>query len=159
MARLKTSAGLLPFRRVPTEGIQVLVAHMGGPFWAKKDAHAWSIVKGEYDPQAEDPLQVALREWTEETGQPVPAGALIELGEVKQSGGKRVTAWAVEAPELDPSGFVSDTFTLEWPPRSGRQQEFPEIDRAEWVELAVARERLVRGQLPLLDALQTALGG
>lgn len=155
MPTVRTSAGLLPFRRADDGGLEVLIGHMGGPFWAKKDAHAWSIFKGEYDAGAEDALVAAGREFEEETGQPAPDGELIPLGEVRQSGGKRVIAWAVEAPELDPAGFVSNTFSLEWPPRSGKQQEFPEVDRAEWVAIGVAREKLVKGQLPLLAELDT----
>lgn len=155
MATPRTSAGLLPFRREADGGLEVLIAHMGGPFWAKKDAHAWSIFKGEYDADVEDALDAAKREFEEETGQPAPAGELVPLGEVKQSGGKRVIAWAVEAPELDPAVFVSNTFSIEWPPRSGKQQEFPEVDRAEWVSIEVAREKLVKGQLALLDQLDT----
>ncbi len=155
MPTVRTSAGLLPFRRTAEGECEVLIGHMGGPFWAKKDAHAWSIFKGEFDAGAEDALDAAKREFTEETGQPAPPGELISLGEVKQSGGKRVVAWAVEAPTLDPATFVSNTFALEWPPRSGKQQEFPEVDRAEWVALGVAREKLVKGQLLLLAELDT----
>ena len=156
MATPRTSAGLLPFRVAADGGLEVLIGHMGGPFWAKKDAHAWSIFKGEYDAETEDALAAAKREFEEETGRPAPDGELVALGEVKQSGGKRVIAWAVDAPQLDPAGFVSNTFSIEWPPRSGKQQEFPEVDRAEWVTVPVAREKLVKGQLALLDALESA---
>lgn len=151
----RASAGLLPYR-VRDGAIEVLIAHMGGPFWAHKDAGAWSVIKGEHEP-GEDPILAARREWVEETATEAPAGALLELGEVRQKSGKRVRAWAVEAPELDPAAFVCNTFEMEWPPRSGRMQQFPEIDRAEWTPVSVARERLVEGQRPLLDALVGAL--
>ncbi|MFT4033942.1 MAG: NUDIX domain-containing protein [Patulibacter sp.] len=152
----RSSAGLLPFRSGP-DGLEVLIAHMGGPFWARKDAGAWSVIKGEHE-LGDDPVAAARREWAEETGTPAPDGALIALGEVRQKSGKRVSAWAVEAPLLDPAGFVSNTFELEWPPRSGRLQQFPEIDRAEWMTLDVAAHRLVDAQRPLLAALTDALG-
>ncbi len=151
----RASAGLLPYR-VREGTIEVLIAHMGGPFWAKKDAGAWSVIKGEYEP-GEDPIEAARREWAEETGTPAPDGELVALGEVRQNSGKRVQAWAVQAPEIDPAGFVSNTFEMEWPPRSGRTEQFPEIDRAEWVPLPLASERLVAGQRPLLDALAAAI--
>lgn len=147
----KTSAALLLFRREPLE---VLIAHMGGPFWARKDAGAWSIPKGEYTTEA--PLDAALREFAEEMGSPPPTGDVIPLGSVKQSGGKVVTAFAVEG-DFDLAGFHSNTFEMEWPRGSGRMQEFPEVDRAEWVTVDVAREKLVKGQLPVLDALQAHL--
>jgi predicted NUDIX family NTP pyrophosphohydrolase len=150
----KTSAGLLPYR-FRDGALEVFIAHMGGPFWARKDARAWSIVKGEYDPP-EDPLDAARREFSEETGQPPPDGTMIPLGHVRQSGGKHVTAWAVEA-DLDPEAIHSNTFTIEWPPRSGRDQTFPEIDRAAWVTLATAREKLVAGQVPLIDTIERLL--
>lgn len=153
----RASAGLLPYR-VREGELEVLIAHMGGPFWAKKDAGAWSVIKGEFEPD-EDPIAAARREWTEETGTPAPEGELLALGEVRQNSGKRVHAWAVEAPQLDPSAFVSNTFEMEWPPRSGRMQQFPEIDRAEWSAIPVAAERLVAGQRPLLQALQAELVG
>lgn len=156
MATVRTSAGLLPFRVGEGGGLEVLIGHMGGPFWARKDEAAWTIFKGEYEPGGEEPEAVARREFEEETGQPAPGGDWIDLGEVKQSGGKRVRAWAVEAPGLDPSGFESNTFTVEWPPRSGREQEFPEIDRAEWVTLEVAAEKLVKAQREFARLLQAA---
>ncbi|MDT8911757.1 NUDIX domain-containing protein [Amycolatopsis sp. PS_44_ISF1] len=146
----KHSAGLLLFRR-PGDEVQVLLGHMGGPFWAKKDAAAWTLPKGELEPD-EEPEAAARREFTEELGLPAPEGEYRSLGEVKQSGGKVVTAWAVEG-ELDPAAVVPGTFELEWPPRSGRRQEFPELDRVEWFGLAAAREKLLKGQLPLLDRL------
>jgi predicted NUDIX family NTP pyrophosphohydrolase len=146
----KRSAGLLLFRRSEA-GIEVLLGHMGGPFWAKKDAAAWSLPKGELDPD-EAPELAARREFQEELGLPAPEGDYLELGEVKQSGGKVVTAWAVAA-DLDPAAVVPGTFEMEWPPRSGRMQEFPEMDRVSWFTLDLAREKLLKGQLPFLDRL------
>lgn len=151
----KRSAGIVLYRVVSSE-LQILVAHMGGPFWAKKDTGAWTIPKGEYDPD-EDPLEVARREFEEELGSMVPTEELTELGEVKQSGGKSVVAWAAEG-DIDPSSIESNTFTLEWPRGSGRTREFPEVDRAEWVDVDTAREKLVKGQVELLDRLLRSLG-
>jgi predicted NUDIX family NTP pyrophosphohydrolase len=151
----KTSAALLLFRR--RETLEVLIAHMGGPFWARKDAGAWSIPKGEYTSPSEEPVDAAKREFAEEMGSPAPSGEVIPLGSVKQSGGKVVTAFALEG-DFDLAGFRSNTFEMEWPRGSGRMQEFPEVDRAEWVTVEVAREKLVKGQLPLLDALRAHLG-
>jgi predicted NUDIX family NTP pyrophosphohydrolase len=151
----KTSAALLLFRR--RENLEVLIAHMGGPFWARKDAGAWSIPKGEYTSPSEEPVDAAMREFAEEMGSPAPSGEVIPLGSVKQSGGKVVTAFALEG-DFDLAGFRSNTFEMEWPRGSGRMQEFPEVDRAEWVTVEVAREKLVKGQLPLLDALRAHLG-
>ena len=145
----KTSAGVLLYRRA-ADGVEVLIGHMGGPFWAKKDAGGWSIPKGEYG-EGEEAFAVALREFEEELGSPCPADDFTPLGEVKASG-KTLTVWAAEG-DLDATACVSNTFEIEWPPRSGRMQEFPEIDRAEWVGLEVAREKLVKGQLPFLDRL------
>ncbi|GAB3132529.1 NUDIX domain-containing protein [Amycolatopsis sp. NPDC004378] len=145
----KRSAGLL-LHRGRGEDVEVLLGHMGGPFWAKKDAAAWSLPKGELEPD-EEPEAAARREFEEELGLPAPSGEYVPLGEVKQSG-KTVTAWAVEA-DLDPASVVPGTFTMEWPPRSGKQQEFPEMDRVEWFSLEVAREKLVKGQLVFLDRL------
>lgn len=153
---MKTSAGILPFR-LRDGALEVLIAHMGGPLWAKKDARAWSVIKGEYDPATESARDAARREFAEETGAAVPPGELLELGEVKQSR-KTVVAFAVHAPELDAEAIVSNTFTLEWPPRSGRMQEFPEIDRAAWVDPATAREQLVAAQATLIDRLEAAAG-
>lgn len=150
----KTSAALLLFRR--RDGLEVLIAHMGGPFWAHKDAGAWSIPKGEYTD--EEPLAAARREFAEEMGSPPPDGDVIALGAVKQSGGKTVTTYAVEG-DFDLAGFHSNTFVLEWPRGSGRTQEFPEVDRAEWMSTTVAREKLVKGQVPFLDALHDHLNG
>jgi predicted NUDIX family NTP pyrophosphohydrolase len=137
--------------------VEVLLGHMGGPFWARKDAGAWSIPKGEYS-AGEDPFEAAQREFLEELGSPVPAPSFLPLGEVRQSGGKVLTVWAAEG-DLDVTTAVSNTFTLEWPPRSGRMQEFPEIDRAAWVPVERARELVVKGQVPLLDRLLDQLSG
>jgi predicted NUDIX family NTP pyrophosphohydrolase len=156
MAGTRRSAGLLLHRTAAGGRLEVLVAHMGGPFWARKDEGAWSIPKGEYEPD-EDPLDAARREFTEELGLPVPDGPLVALGEVRQSSGKRLTAWSLRA-DLDPDAIVPGTFELEWPPRSGRIQAFPEVDRVAWVDLPAARRLLVRGQVPLLDRLEEALG-
>lgn len=145
----KTSAALLLYRHQPA--LEVLIAHMGGPFWARKDAGAWSIPKGEYS-AGEEPLDAAQREFAEEMGSPAPAGSVVPLGSVKQSGGKVVTAFALEG-DFDLAGFRSNTFAMEWPRGSGRMQDFPEVDRAEWVSVDVAREKLVKGQVPVLDAL------
>jgi predicted NUDIX family NTP pyrophosphohydrolase len=157
----RRSAGLLLFRRRGSEqgteaGVEVMLVHMGGPFWARKDEGAWSIPKGEYGDD-EEPLAVARREFEEEIGRPPPAGPLLELGEVRQSGGKVVAAWALEA-DVEVSEIESNTFEIEWPPRSGRMREFPEVDRADWFDLDTARTKLVRAQGGLLDALLERLG-
>jgi predicted NUDIX family NTP pyrophosphohydrolase len=125
--------------------------HPGGPYWARKDAGAWSIPKGEYE-DGEDPQACALREFEEELGTALPPGELIELGDVKQKGGKVVTAWAAEG-DLDADAVRSNTFTMEWPPRSGRTAEFPEIDRATWFGIEAARTKLVTAQAEFLDRL------
>jgi predicted NUDIX family NTP pyrophosphohydrolase len=130
---------------------EVLLVHPGGPFWAKRDAGAWSIPKGEHA-DGEEPRACALREFEEELGSPLGAQELVELGTVKQRNGKVVTAFAAEG-DLDPAGVRSNTFVLEWPPRSGRTREFPEIDRAEWFTLEQAREKLIPAQVALLDRL------
>ncbi len=129
---------------------------MGGPFWAAKDEGAWSIPKGEFD-EGEEPLAAALREFAEEIGRPAPEGPTVELGEFRQSNGKRVTVFAREA-DLDASDVSGNLFEMEWPPRSGRMASFPEVDRAEWMSPERARARLVKGQVPALDALAAALG-
>src|SRR5215213_10250981 len=153
----RTSAGILLYRLGPA-GPEVLLGHMGGPFWAKKDDGAWSIPKGEHGPD-ENPLAVARREFEEELGFPVPAGDLVPLGAVRVTSAKVLTAWAVEG-DLDASATRSNTFELEWPPRSGRMQEFPEIDRAGWFGLVEARTKLGKGQVPFLDRLrEDVLGG
>jgi len=150
----RSSAGILLFRtRSGTP--EVLLVHPGGPFWARRDAGAWSIPKGEHGDD-EDPLQCALREFAEETGSALEPAELIELGTIRQKAGKLVTAWAAEG-DLDPATVTSNTFTIQWPPRSGRMAEFPEVDRAEWFALAHARDKLVPAQAELVDRLQTHL--
>jgi len=148
----KRSAGILLHRAGP-DGREVLLVHPGGPFWAKRDDGAWSIPKGEYE-DGEDPQAAARREFEEELGSPLPDGAeLRALGEVKQKNRKVVAAWAVEG-DVDASAAQSNTFEMEWPPRSGRRQEFPEIDRAEWFPLARARAKLLPAQAAFLDRLE-----
>lgn len=151
----KRSAGIVLYRR-SAGGVEVLLGHMGGPFWARKDAGAWSIPKGECEP-AEEALAAARREFQEELGLPVPDGELVELGEVKQSGGKVVTAWAL-AGDLDPALVVPGTFEMEWPRGSGKVKAFPEIDRAEWFDLGAAEDKIVAGQRPLLGRLAELVG-
>jgi predicted NUDIX family NTP pyrophosphohydrolase len=146
---MKRSAGILLYKR-DGGSLRVLLAHPGGPFWRNKDAGAWSIPKGEIGDD-EEPLAAALREFAEETGVTLD-GDFTPLGEIKQKGGKMVIAFAQER-DLDPSTIASDTFTIEWPPRSGRQQTFPEIDRAEWFGLDAAREKINAGQAELIDRL------
>jgi predicted NUDIX family NTP pyrophosphohydrolase len=152
----KTSAGFLLYKVAEDGSLAVLLVHPGGPFWQKKDAHAWSIPKGEYE-EGEDPERTAEREFGEELGLPVPAGQRIDLGTVRQASGKYVRAWAIRADDFTPDGFVSNRFEMEWPPRSGRQQEFPEIDQAQWMTGPEASLRLVAAQAELLDRLATAL--
>jgi predicted NUDIX family NTP pyrophosphohydrolase len=174
----KRSAGILLYRRAPETAqagaharavvrdstsaqtravvlhaseVEVLLVHPGGPLWAKKDLGAWSIPKGEY-PADEDPLAAAKRELEEETGFRVE-GNFVTLGEITQRSGKIVVAWALEA-DFDPANLRSNTFSMEWPPRSGRQAEFPEVDRAAWFSIAEAREKILPGQLPFLDRLE-----
>jgi predicted NUDIX family NTP pyrophosphohydrolase len=149
----RRSAGIVLYRNA----LEVLLVHPGGPFFAKKDAGVWSIPKGEYE-DGDDPLACALREFEEELGTPLVADSRIELGTIVQRGGKQVIAWAV-AGDLDPSTASSNTFTMEWPPRSGRQQEFPEVDRAEWFSVDEAREKLVPAQVELVDRLVERVGG
>lgn len=149
------SAGVLLYRRA-SDGIEVLLAHMGGPFWARRDAGAWSVVKGEHG-EDEESYAAARREFREETGLEPPGGEPIALGDVRQSGGKRVTCWALEG-DLDPAAIVPGTFTMEWPPRSGRMQDFPEIDRVAWFDCDTGRDKLVRAQTAFVDRLQEALG-
>jgi predicted NUDIX family NTP pyrophosphohydrolase len=145
----KTSAGILLFRRRP-RGVEVLLVHPGGPFWARKDEGAWSIPKGEAEP-GEELLAAARREFLEETGAPVD-GPFLDLGSHKQPGGKIVAAWAVEA-DFDPASLTSGTFAMEWPPRSGKSAEFPEVDRAGWFDLETAGAKILKGQQPILAAL------
>jgi predicted NUDIX family NTP pyrophosphohydrolase len=151
----KRSAGLLLFKRESGE-LRVFLVHPGGPFWQKRDRGSWSIPKGEYA-QGEDARAVALREFEEETGVTPPAGDLLALGEVRQAGGKIVTAWGIEA-DIDPEKIVSNTFETVWPPKSGRRETFPEIDRASWFALAEAREKILDGQRPFLERLAAAAG-
>ena len=150
---MKESAGILLYRRV-RGALEVLLVHPGGPFWKNKDAGAWTIPKGEIAP-GEDALACALRELKEETGY-VCAGAATPLPSVKQKGGKVVRAWAVEG-DFDPATLVSNTFTMEWPPKSGKRDVFPEVDRAEWFDLETAKARINAAQAPLLDHLTAIL--
>ncbi len=148
-----TSAGILLYRGGP-EALEVLLIHPGGPFWAKKDEGAWSIPKGEVD-EGEEPRACALRELEEELGEPpeIAPEQLVELGTVRQKAGKLVHCWAAEA-DFDPATLRSNTFTMEWPPRSGRQGEFPEVDRAEWFAVGAARGKMNPAQVDFLDRLQ-----
>ncbi len=134
--------------------LEVLLGHMGGPFWARKDEAAWSVPKGELE-DAEDPLAGARREFAEELGHAPPDGPVLELGEIRQKGGKRVIAFAVEG-DFDPRAIEPGTFEMQWPPRSGRLQTFPEIDRVAWFDLATAASKIVRGQAALLERLAEA---
>ncbi|MFI5508120.1 NUDIX domain-containing protein [Mycobacterium sp. NPDC051804] len=152
----KLSAGLLLYR-VVDGGLEVLIGHPGGPFWARKDDGAWSIPKGEYT-EGEDPWTVAQREFYEELGKRAPDGPRIEFDPVKQPSGKVITAFAVRG-DLDLAGTFSNTFELEWPRGSGKVREFPEIDRVGWFPVAEARLKLLKGQRPLLDRLLLALEG
>lgn len=136
------------------DGLEVLLVHPGGPFWAKKDAGAWSIPKGEYE--TEEPLACAIREFEEELGTR-PEGDFLDLGEIRQAGGKLVTGFAVEA-DFDPGTFVSNSFEMEWPPKSGKLQEFPEIDRVDWFTPDEARVRINAAQAEFLDRLLERLG-
>jgi predicted NUDIX family NTP pyrophosphohydrolase len=147
----RTSAGIVLWRSRGGE-LEVLLGHPGGPYVAGKDADHWTVLKGEADP-GEDLLAVARREFVEETGHPLPEGPTIELGEIRQKSGKRVLAWAVEG-DLDTETAVSNSFEMEWPPRSGRTREFPEIDRVEWFGLDDAREKIKAAQAPFLDRLE-----
>jgi predicted NUDIX family NTP pyrophosphohydrolase len=149
MSVAKISAGILMYRRRGGD-LQVFLVHPGGPLWAKKDLGAWSIPKGEIDP-GEEALSAARREFEEETGFPV-SGRFLPLSPVKLRSGKLVRAWAVEG-DCDPEAVRSNTFPMEWPPRSGRRQEFPEIDRAAWFGREEAKEKINEGQLPLLEEL------
>ena len=151
MATTRRSAGVLLFRRDTGGRVEVLIGHMGGPFWARKHERAWSVPKGEHPPE-EEPWDAARREFVEETGLPLPDGEPVPLGTVRQSGGKEVTVWAVDG-DLDAAAAVSNTFSLEWPRGSGRVQEFPELDRFAWVAVDAAREMLVAAQTAFLDRL------
>jgi predicted NUDIX family NTP pyrophosphohydrolase len=145
----KFSAGLLLFRRRPE--VEVLIGHMGGPFWARKDAHAWTIPKGEHPPE-EDAFAAARREFAEEFGAPAPDLHYVDLGTARLSGGKELHVWAGEA-DFDETAIISNTFELEWPPHSGRREAFPEIDRAQWFNPASARVKLVASQSIFIDRL------
>jgi predicted NUDIX family NTP pyrophosphohydrolase len=149
------SAGTLVYRK-RAEAIEVLLVHPGGPFWQKRDLGAWSIPKGEYADH-EDAEATARREFTEETGWTI-AGEMTPLGDIRQKAGKTVTAFAVEC-DFDPATLESNSFEMEWPPRSGRVASFPEVDRAGWFSLGDAREKITEGQRPLLDRLEELLGG
>ena len=151
----RRSAGILLHRR-RDGALEVLLVHPGGPLWARRDDGAWSIPKGEYG-DGEDPVAVALRELEEETGHRLDRDGLVALGEVRQRGGKVVTAWAAPG-DLDAAAITSNTFTLEWPPRSGAVREFPEVDRAGWFDPATARRKLLAAQAELVDRLLAALG-
>lgn len=151
----RVSAGILLYRRIDAR-VEVLLAHPGGPYFAKKDLGDWSVVKGEVEP-GEDLLAVARREFSEETGHDAPEGTPIDLGSIVQKGGKVVHAWALEG-NLDPAAAVSNLVQIEWPPRSGRRQPFPEIDRVEWFEPEEARRKVKETQIPLIDRLLEALG-
>ncbi len=147
---MKLSAGLLPYR-ICDGVVEVLIGHPGGPFWAKKDDGAWSILKGEYT-EGEDPWEVAQREFTEETGLSSPAGPRIDFEPVRQPSGKVLTAFAVRG-DVDVSDVRSNTFEIEWPKGSGRMREFPEVDRVQWFSVAAARAKLLRGHRVILDRL------
>jgi predicted NUDIX family NTP pyrophosphohydrolase len=155
----RRSAGLLLYRRSPAapDEVEVLLVHPGGPVWARRDLGAWSIPKGEYSDE-EEPLAAARREFQEELGVAPPHGDAADLGEVRQKSGKLVRAWAI-AGDLDPATVVSNTFEMEWPPRSGRRIEVPEVDRADWFGLDAAREKINGAQVALLDRLAELLGG
>jgi predicted NUDIX family NTP pyrophosphohydrolase len=144
------SAGILLFRRTGA-AVELLIVHPGGPLWARRDDGAWSIPKGECDP-GEDPLAAARREFTEEIGAPAPPGEPLALGEVRLKSGKRVMGWALEG-DVDAAAIRSNTFGMEWPPRSGRIQEFPEVDRGEWFTPAQARVKLHPAQVQFVDRL------
>ena len=152
--RSMLSAGILAYRQV-ARGLEVLLVHPGGPYWRKKDNGAWSIPKGEMD-AADDPEQVARREFAEELGPGASTGPLKALGDVRQLGGKRVIAFAGEG-RFDPQKLVSNTFEIEWPPRSGRRQNFPEVDRADWFEISAARPKILSAQAEFLDRLLNVL--
>lgn len=142
--------------RLRDGNLEIFLVHMGGPYWAKKDLGAWSIPKGEYEPD-EDPFEAAKREFLEETGF-AAVGEFSRLKDVKTSGGKRISGWAFEG-DCDAKAIRSNTFSMEWPPRSGKFQEFPEVDRAEWFSPDIAKEKILKGQRPLIEELQQLLQG
>lgn len=145
------SYGLMPWRDA-ADGLEILLAHMGGPFWARKDAGAWTIPKGLPEGDDETPLETACREFSEELGLPAPTTDFVELGEVQQAGGKIVRAWAVQT-DVDPDAIVPGTFQMPWPPRSGHTQTFPEIDRVRWMPPDEARSLIVVAQAAFIDRL------
>ena len=150
----KLSAGLLLYR-IQDDILEVLIVHMGGPFWSRKDLGGWSIPKGEYE-ENEDPFEVAQREFFEELGSPAPGGGTIHLGQLRQPSGKKITIWAVDS-DFNAAGIVSNTFEMEWPKGSGKMQAFPEVDRAEWFDCETSRRKLLKGQVPFLDILKQEL--
>jgi predicted NUDIX family NTP pyrophosphohydrolase len=152
----RRSAGLLIYRRT-ANAVEVLAVHPGGPFWARRDDGAWSIPKGELDHEDDDPYLVARREFAEELGREPPEGEAIDLGEIRQRGGKAVRAFALEG-DLDPADIESNTVEIEWPPRSGRRLEIPEVDRAEWFTLDAASRKVNPAQVELLRRLSEQLG-
>jgi len=154
LKRSMLSAGILAYRQI-ARGLEVLLVHPGGPYWRNKDNGAWSIPKGEMD-AADDPEQVARREFAEELGPGASIGPLEALGDVRQLGGKRVIAFAGEG-RFEPAALASNTFDIEWPPRSGRRQNFPEVDRAEWFEIEAARTKILSAQAELLDRLLASI--
>ena len=149
----RQSAGLLLYRQ-RTGTLEMVLVHPGGPFWARREEGAWSIPKGEIDPTDADPLAAAEREAREELGLALPEGPRTDLGWVTQSGGKRVLAWALEAPAFDPEKITSNEFEMEWPPKSGRRQSFPEVDRAGWFDPAAARRLLIPAQVGFVERLE-----
>jgi predicted NUDIX family NTP pyrophosphohydrolase len=150
----KPSAGILLFRH-RDDVLEVLLVHPGGPMWAKRDSGAWSLPKGEYEPD-EAPLAAARREFAEELGSAPPDGEALDLGEIRQRSGKLVSAWALRG-DLDADAITSNTCMVQWPPRSGREIEIPEVDRARWFDMASAREKINPAQVTLLQRLETAL--
>jgi predicted NUDIX family NTP pyrophosphohydrolase len=151
----KQGAGLLMYR-LRDGNLEIFLVHMGGPYWAKKDLGAWSIPKGEYGPD-EDPFEAAKREFLEETGF-AAVGEFSRLKDLRQPGGKLISAWAFEG-DCDAKAIRSNTFSLEWPPRSGKFQEFPEVDRAEWFSPDISKEKILKGQRPLIEELRRLLQG
>jgi len=154
------SAGILPYRVGADGTIRVFVAHQGGPFWEHRDDGAWSMAKGQFDPDEESPWDAAIREFAEEIGMPCPVGRTVALEPVHQRRGKTILAYAVCVEEEAALVFVeSNLFEMEWPPRSGRTEWFVEMDRAEWMDVAVARRKLLSAQMPLLDQLEALVAG
>ncbi len=154
----KRSAGLLPYRLVGVGALEVFLVHPGGPFWKAKDERSWSIAKGEYT-EGEEASAAAEREFEEEVGVSAPPGPRLDLGEIRQSSGKLVTAWAIEADHFSVAEVRSNEFELEWPPRSGVRRRYPEVDRAEWMLAAQARHKLIAAQVVFVDRLMELLAG